>query len=138
LRLSADAVAYVRLRRAVVEAEVVNNTPTEQMYGVNMKVTERTPKPRAAKVTSEESVIDFEERIRCRAYDIYERRGGQDGHDIEDWLQAEVDLAQEQTMVAARIAVKKTRKPAVDSAVKAKAKRVKKPISPAQTKTSEI
>jgi hypothetical protein len=84
-----------------------------------------------------ESAIDLQEDIRRRAYELYERRGGRDGHDIEDWLQAEAELAQERTMAAARIAVKITRKPAVASAPKVKAKRVKKPTSPAQTKTSE-
>jgi len=102
-----------------------------------MKVTETTPKPRGAKVTSEESVIDVAEQIRCRAYEIYERRGGQDGHDIEDWLQAEAGLAQERTMVAAHIAVRKARKPPVDSDARAKAKGVKKQTSPAPTKTAE-
>ena len=102
-----------------------------------MKVTEKTPRSTGAKVKSEESVIDFEEQIRCRAYEIYERRGGQDGHDIEDWLQAEADLGQERTMAAARVAVKKARKPAVDSAAKVKTKRVNKSTSPAQTKTLE-
>jgi DUF2934 family protein len=102
-----------------------------------MKVTERTPTPRRAKVKSDESVIDFEEQIRCRAYEIYEGRGRHDGREIEDWLQAEAELAQERTMVTARIAVKKTRKPPVDSAAKAKAKRVKNPGSLAPTKTAE-
>ena len=35
---------------------------------------------------------DLEEQVRCRAYEIYERRGGADGHDLEDWLQAESEL----------------------------------------------
>lgn len=33
-----------------------------------------------------------EEYVRLRAYQIYERRGRQDGHDIEDWLQAEAEI----------------------------------------------
>jgi hypothetical protein len=107
--------------------------PTEQKFGVIMKVTERTPKPRGARVKSDESFIDLEERIRRRAYELYERRGRVDGHHTEDWLQAEADLAQERAISAARAAVKKTRKPPV--AGTAKAKRVKNPGSPAQTKT---
>lgn len=27
-----------------------------------------------------------------RAYELYERRGREDGHDLEDWLQAEADV----------------------------------------------
>jgi len=33
-----------------------------------------------------------------RAYEIYLDRGGEDGHDIEDWLQAESELSQELTV----------------------------------------
>ena len=34
-----------------------------------------------------------EEEIRNRAYEIYLQRGGQPGHELEDWLQAERELA---------------------------------------------
>jgi hypothetical protein len=33
-----------------------------------------------------------EEYIRERAYQIYEQRGRRDGHDVEDWLQAESEI----------------------------------------------
>lgn len=33
-----------------------------------------------------------EEYIRLRAYEIFERRGGEHGHDIEDWLEAEAEI----------------------------------------------
>jgi hypothetical protein len=33
-----------------------------------------------------------EEYIRVRAYQIYERRGRQDGHDVDDWLLAEAEI----------------------------------------------
>jgi len=35
---------------------------------------------------------DREERIRLRAYEMYEARGGEDGHEMEDWLSAEVEI----------------------------------------------
>ena len=35
---------------------------------------------------------DIEERIRRRAYEIYEQRGRIDGLDLEDWLQAEAKV----------------------------------------------
>jgi Protein of unknown function (DUF2934) len=41
-----------------------------------------------------------EEEIRRRAYALYEQRGREDGHDIDDWLRAEVELTG-QTMKAA-------------------------------------
>lgn len=39
--------------------------------------------------------VPAEERqgqIRLRAYELYEARGREDGHEIEDWLQAEADV----------------------------------------------
>lgn len=32
---------------------------------------------------------EIEEKIRAKAQELYEKRGRQDGHDIEDWVQAE-------------------------------------------------
>jgi hypothetical protein len=34
-----------------------------------------------------------EELIRRRAFDLYEARGCEDGHDLDDWLEAETELA---------------------------------------------
>jgi hypothetical protein len=36
--------------------------------------------------------VPLAERIRQRAYEIYPQRGGQDGSDLEDWLQAEQEI----------------------------------------------
>ena len=33
-----------------------------------------------------------EELIRVRAYRFYEERGGEHGHDLEDWLRAEAEI----------------------------------------------
>ena len=33
-----------------------------------------------------------EEHIRERAYEIYQQRGSSDGHELDDWLQAETEL----------------------------------------------
>jgi hypothetical protein len=40
------------------------------------------------------------EHIAIRAYELYLERGATDGHDVEDWLQAEREVA-EQAMVSA-------------------------------------
>ena len=32
------------------------------------------------------------ERIRIRAYELYEERGREDGHEVEDWLRAESEV----------------------------------------------
>jgi hypothetical protein len=34
------------------------------------------------------------EIVRVRAYQLYEQRGKEDGHDLEDWLRAEEELRQ--------------------------------------------
>lgn len=34
----------------------------------------------------------LEDRIRVRAYELYEQRGKYPGHELEDWLQAEAEL----------------------------------------------
>ncbi len=33
-----------------------------------------------------------QERIRVRAYQLYEQRGREDGHDLQDWFKAESEL----------------------------------------------
>ena len=33
-----------------------------------------------------------EEQIRTRAYELYEARNREDGHDVEDWLEAEAEI----------------------------------------------
>lgn len=32
------------------------------------------------------------EKIRQRAYELFEARGREEGHDFEDWLQAEAEI----------------------------------------------
>ena len=32
------------------------------------------------------------QKIECRAYQLYQERGGEAGHDCEDWLRAEREL----------------------------------------------
>jgi hypothetical protein len=33
------------------------------------------------------------QEIRVRAYELFEQRGREPGHDLDDWLQAEAELA---------------------------------------------
>ena len=39
---------------------------------------------------------ELQDQIRARAYQLYEERGRDDGHDLDDWLQAEAELSQVQ------------------------------------------
>jgi len=48
-----------------------------------------------------ESPVDIQEQVRRRAFDLYEQRGRKDGHDLDDWLQAESELVQNRTKAVA-------------------------------------
>jgi hypothetical protein len=37
---------------------------------------------------------ELQQQIRRRAYELYEQRGGEDGRELEDWLQAEAEVTQ--------------------------------------------
>ena len=50
---------------------------------------------------TEPPTLDRDERIRCRAYFIYEQRGRLDGHDVDDWLQAEAEVSGKSKTAAA-------------------------------------
>ena len=41
-----------------------------------------------------EHTLPLKEQIAARAYELYLQRGGEDGHDLEDWLIAERELRQ--------------------------------------------
>ena len=45
-----------------------------------------------------------EELIRVRAYQLYEKRGCEHGHDFEDWLEAEAEVFGKKPAVAAEAA----------------------------------
>jgi hypothetical protein len=41
--------------------------------------------------------IDPQEQVRRRAFEIYIQRGAQDGHELDDWLQAEAEIISQQS-----------------------------------------
>lgn len=45
--------------------------------------------------------IDVQEEIRQRAYELFETRGGTEGRELEDWLQAEEEIRRRKTNAAA-------------------------------------
>jgi hypothetical protein len=40
------------------------------------------------------------ERIQARAYELYQKRNREDGHAIDDWLQAEAELSSSEVTAA--------------------------------------
>lgn len=48
--------------------------------------------PAAQPVVVAHTVVNTGEAIRLRAYELFEERGCQHGHDVEDWLRAEYEV----------------------------------------------
>ena len=61
-------------------------------------------KPRKAPPPKPAQSRDIDERIRRRAYELYEQRGRVDGFALDDWLHAEAEIlgAQKPKVKAAR------------------------------------
>jgi hypothetical protein len=49
---------------------------------------------------SSEAPNDVLEQIARRAYELYEARGREDGHDLDDWLRAEAEITGEAAKAA--------------------------------------
>ena len=52
------------------------------------------PSKAPTSVQRENPVPNVEDEIRRHAYELYEQRGREDGHDLEDWLRAEEEVTQ--------------------------------------------
>jgi len=56
-------------------------------------------KKSTATVTSEPQ--ELEHQIRLRAQELYEARGREDGHELDDWLRAEEEITSKKVKTAA-------------------------------------
>jgi Protein of unknown function (DUF2934) len=54
---------------------------------------ENPPKKQPTTEISELQEFELEYQIRLRAYELYEARGQEDGHEQEDWFRAKEELA---------------------------------------------
>jgi hypothetical protein len=57
------------------------------------------PKKSPATVTSDPQELEHE--IRVRAQELYEARGREDGHELDDWLRAEAEVMQKKARTTA-------------------------------------
>ena len=57
-------------------------------------MTARTPSKPPSSMEHENPTPNVEDQVRRRAYELYEQRGMEDGHDVEDWLRAEEEIKQ--------------------------------------------
>jgi Protein of unknown function (DUF2934) len=56
------------------------------------------PAPTPIRPTSQKAESASElDQIRLRAFELYEQRGGGDGHELDDWLRAEAEATQKKT-----------------------------------------
>jgi DUF2934 family protein len=65
------------------------------MVKKRIEITKKMPvTPRTAQRTAKTNVVTrvSAEAIRRRAYSLFEARGSEHGHDVEDWLVAETEL----------------------------------------------
>lgn len=60
-----------------------------------MKPTPATPTRLRTTNQTTESTSDLQEQIRHRAYELYEKRGRDNGQELADWLQAESEVTQQ-------------------------------------------
>jgi hypothetical protein len=68
------------IQRAI--RKLVKQAPTKP-------VVEQTADPQPAPLAASDNGDNLEARIRMRAYELYEQRGSYEGHELDDWLQAE-------------------------------------------------
>lgn len=47
-------------------------------------------------VAPEGDALSLQKKIALRAYELYLQRGGMNGHEVEDWLQAEQEILSHQ------------------------------------------
>jgi hypothetical protein len=50
------------------------------------------PKKPSATATNEAQDLELEYQIRHRAYELYEERGRENGHELEDWFRAKEEI----------------------------------------------
>ncbi len=63
-----------------------------------MKPTSMMPSRTTHQTTK--STGELHEQIRRRAYKLYEQRGRGDGHELDDWLQAQSEVTQQKAKTA--------------------------------------
>jgi hypothetical protein len=60
-----------------------------------MKPVIQMPNVNLNKMSDASENLDLQERIRVRAFELFEQRGCEPGHELEDWLQAKAEVETE-------------------------------------------
>jgi hypothetical protein len=84
------------------KADRIQRQTEQQEKRVDRRPEEIEKKPSTLAPKSDEPtvLIPTEQQIRQRAYELYEQRGRTDGHDLDDWLQAEREIKGRQAKAA--------------------------------------
>ena len=51
-----------------------------------------TRNPSVLSLRQAENTAELEQQIQRRAYQLYEQRGRENGHELDDWLEAEAEV----------------------------------------------
>ena len=88
-------------RKGFYDLENYKHTFYIQISSVTGKVVLLATWRKALFRRSDARSYELEERIRVRAYQLYEQRGKRDGHALDDWLEAEAELTDRRSLGAA-------------------------------------
>ena len=85
----------MRIKNVLVDIglRAASNIPNKEIR--TMKEVLRT------RVAATAEPSNIEEEIRARAYELFQARGGVEGHDVEDWLRAEEEIRGSKTNAVA-------------------------------------
>jgi acetyl-CoA synthetase len=103
---------YKRIRR--IEFAELPKTISGKIRRVHLRTEEETERPVGARREFEYWEEDFPELIRARAYRFYEERSCENGHDLEDWLQAESEITGRKDPTGSEVNLGKGLRPTVD------------------------
>ncbi len=85
----------------------LTDAAAEKLAAEEQQITEELKKHQAtqhghspAKTLATEPSQNLEEEIRRRAYELYEERSCEDGHDLDDWLRAEEEITRKKVRTA--------------------------------------
>lgn len=84
------------MQRESIQAAAVNDNPASPSQSQEASLRRRDMPEhthiRPRRSSDQGSLELMEEYIRLRAYELFEARGRQHGHDVEDWLEAEAEI----------------------------------------------
>jgi hypothetical protein len=92
-------------RGELTDAAAEKLTSEEQRIAEELREHQAMQHKHSPSVTARTLTTDpdsnLEEEIRRRAYELYEARGREDGHDHDDWLRAEEEITQKKVRTIA-------------------------------------